>query len=598
MTPTFVDPLIGKRADRYELVHVESGAVLASRLETAFDARVRRRGLMGRDALPPQAALVFAPSRAVHTLAARAPVDVVFVARDGTVVKAVRSLKPWRASAALGAHAVIAAPAGFLARSGTIPGDRMAIREAQAPRPPREILPLRSPGRTPEISAVDSVEPWDLDHVEPRQEGRMGTAAAGAPSGLRTGPPRSAAAVRTPVGPADLERVLARRTPVAWYEAVAVVRELCDAVMTSSPGDGLRVPELAEILLTPDGRVELAGAGPATPNPVAAAARVLLALLAEAESLPVQVRLLALEVVSSSPGADSMASFVSRLEYFERPGRRDHIRALVERFRGLPQSPLEALAEAPEAEAPPSPAPPPPTPWWRRRRARLGLVAASGAVILLALVSALLAPRGRPTGAAERPGPGGTVERRGPVARTVADVSERVAAIASDSIDAVARWLGVSPAARKAPAPAETVAEAPTADSQADRAGVALRRRRVRTPQTAPEPREAERPKERPAPALVDTLIYSSDDAGVVPPRLDRARLPAAPRVGTAQHDLPQVELVIAASGEVESVKLVTGPADVRAAMMLSAVKNWQFRPATRDGVPVRYRMRLRLTNQ
>jgi hypothetical protein len=32
--------------------------------------------------------------------------------------------------------------------------------------------------------------------------------------------------------------------------------------------------------------------------------------------------------------------------------------------------------------------------------------------------------------------------------------------------------------------------------------------------------------------------------------------------------------------------------------MMLSAVKNWRFRPAMRYGMPVRYRMRLKLTNQ
>jgi outer membrane biosynthesis protein TonB len=32
--------------------------------------------------------------------------------------------------------------------------------------------------------------------------------------------------------------------------------------------------------------------------------------------------------------------------------------------------------------------------------------------------------------------------------------------------------------------------------------------------------------------------------------------------------------------------------------MMLSAIKNWHFEPATRNGSPVRYRMRMRLTKQ
>ena len=43
MTPTFIDPLVGKRAGRFELVHVESGAVLASRVDAATDAKARRR---------------------------------------------------------------------------------------------------------------------------------------------------------------------------------------------------------------------------------------------------------------------------------------------------------------------------------------------------------------------------------------------------------------------------------------------------------------------------------------------------------------------------------------------------------------------------
>jgi hypothetical protein len=32
--------------------------------------------------------------------------------------------------------------------------------------------------------------------------------------------------------------------------------------------------------------------------------------------------------------------------------------------------------------------------------------------------------------------------------------------------------------------------------------------------------------------------------------------------------------------------------------MMLSAIKNWKFDPATRNGEAVRYRLRMRLTNQ
>ena len=100
------------------------------------------------------------------------------------------------------------------------------------------------------------------------------------------------------------------------------------------------------------------------------------------------------------------------------------------------------------------------------------------------------------------------------------------------------------------------------------------------------------------AAAPPDTIVYTSEDAGVIAPRIDRSRLPANPPLGVSQDEIPQVEVVISATGEVESVKLITQPARVNAAMMLSAVKNWRFLPALREGQPVRYRMRLRLTNQ
>ena len=56
--------------------------------------------------------------------------------------------------------------------------------------------------------------------------------------------------------------------------------------------------------------------------------------------------------------------------------------------------------------------------------------------------------------------------------------------------------------------------------------------------------------------------------------------------------------MVVSPAGDVESVKLLTQPTGVGPAMMLSAIKNWRFHPATRDGQPVRYRLRIRLTNR
>jgi hypothetical protein len=119
----------------------------------------------------------------------------------------------------------------------------------------------------------------------------------------------------------------------------------------------------------------------------------------------------------------------------------------------------------------------------------------------------------------------------------------------------------------------------------------------VTSEEAAELPRPPEDPVEsRSAPA--DLAVYSAADASVAQPALVRPRLPTRPGGGAREANLPQVELVVSPSGEVEVVKLVTEPADVKSAMMLSAIKTWRFDPATRDGIPVRYRLRLRLTNQ
>jgi outer membrane biosynthesis protein TonB len=58
------------------------------------------------------------------------------------------------------------------------------------------------------------------------------------------------------------------------------------------------------------------------------------------------------------------------------------------------------------------------------------------------------------------------------------------------------------------------------------------------------------------------------------------------------------VELVVSAVGEVESVKQVSGQTTVLTSMQISTVKAWRFEPATLDGQPVRYRLRVRLPVQ
>ena len=112
---------------RFQLVD-ESGRVVVPRLETAIDSASRKKGLLGRDSLPEGMALLIAPTNAVHTFFMRFAIDIVFVARDGRVVKVRRAVPAWRIAAAWGGYAVIELAAGGAQRAGIEPGDRVAVR--------------------------------------------------------------------------------------------------------------------------------------------------------------------------------------------------------------------------------------------------------------------------------------------------------------------------------------------------------------------------------------------------------------------------------------------------------------------------------------
>ncbi len=109
-------------------VNQKNGAVLAERVERATSMRARLRGLLGRKSLPEGEALLIEPCTSIHTFFMRFDIDAAFVGKDGRVLRAIRDLRPWRAtriypSAAL----VIELPAGTLRRTATGEGDALAF---------------------------------------------------------------------------------------------------------------------------------------------------------------------------------------------------------------------------------------------------------------------------------------------------------------------------------------------------------------------------------------------------------------------------------------------------------------------------------------
>ena len=128
----FLRPLLQREQTTQTIVSERTGAPVARTLETAFDSATRRRGLLGREGLADGQALVLAPCNAVHTFRMRFPIDVLFVARDGSITKIVRRLGASRIAVSFSAFATIELRAGALDGVDLTVGDRLAVEERSA----------------------------------------------------------------------------------------------------------------------------------------------------------------------------------------------------------------------------------------------------------------------------------------------------------------------------------------------------------------------------------------------------------------------------------------------------------------------------------
>jgi uncharacterized membrane protein (UPF0127 family) len=109
------------------IVNASRGTVVASRAEKAEAHWARLMGLMGRRALPEDGALLIVPCSSVQTCFMRFAIDVVFLDRDGQVVKVVSEMKPYRmALGGRGARSALELPAGAAAERRISVGDRLA----------------------------------------------------------------------------------------------------------------------------------------------------------------------------------------------------------------------------------------------------------------------------------------------------------------------------------------------------------------------------------------------------------------------------------------------------------------------------------------
>ncbi len=115
------------------LMNARTGGVIATEVEMADARRTRRKGLLGRASLDPSAALIILPCFAVHTVSMQFPIDVLFLDRDGVIVRVVKNLGPRRIAVAWRAHAVVEMAAGAPGTREVQCGDRLYLSAERAP---------------------------------------------------------------------------------------------------------------------------------------------------------------------------------------------------------------------------------------------------------------------------------------------------------------------------------------------------------------------------------------------------------------------------------------------------------------------------------
>jgi uncharacterized membrane protein (UPF0127 family) len=120
-----------RRRARTRPVYLSEGGIVCSHCVVADSPLVRMRGLLGRRALSSDEGILLRPAGSVHTFFMRFAIDVVFLDRDGRVVRVADSVAPWRTAAARGARAVLELRAGEAARRGVAVGDVLVVGGAE-----------------------------------------------------------------------------------------------------------------------------------------------------------------------------------------------------------------------------------------------------------------------------------------------------------------------------------------------------------------------------------------------------------------------------------------------------------------------------------
>ena len=114
------------------IINLTKQTWLATKVRKADNFFTRLVGLLKRTHLGPEEALWLMPSKGIHTIGMKFPIDVVFLTKDNEVVGLISGMLPYRISSVyFRGYSVVELPNGTIRKSRTELGDKLEISLAE-----------------------------------------------------------------------------------------------------------------------------------------------------------------------------------------------------------------------------------------------------------------------------------------------------------------------------------------------------------------------------------------------------------------------------------------------------------------------------------
>lgn len=115
------------------IINLTKNSWLATKVKKADSFLTRLVGLLKRNNMGPEEALWLVPSKGIHTIGMKFPIDVIFLDRGKKVINLISSLSPYRVTSFyLRADSLVELPNGMIKKSHTEVGDQLEVSLAES----------------------------------------------------------------------------------------------------------------------------------------------------------------------------------------------------------------------------------------------------------------------------------------------------------------------------------------------------------------------------------------------------------------------------------------------------------------------------------